>query len=316
MWKWIRRVLLLLIALLVISGGIGHIRAMSEKAPYDLVEITPDRKLHALCEGPQDAPFILYDAGAFGIYADGWWIKEELKSDFRVCLYDRAGMGWSPALPKDVSPSAAFHVDDMRRLRDALGATGPIYVIGHSMAGLRLHVFANKYPDELAGLIFIDAARPQSFDLEADPPFWMKMAGPVMSVGTFAARIGINRALAPLVGDPLDLPEQQAGDKQRSVAVLSHIKATKAEIVAAPESVEDYKDTKAEQLPTSVFSASRMGGGNAVTARASLENTGFGRVNPLPDEDHVSLLSKPIAKLIAQDLRDMHAFNMERSKDD
>lgn len=317
MWKWIRRLALFLLALLVLSGVVGHIRAMSETAPYKLVEIAPGRTLHTLCEGPEDAPFVLYDAGAFGIYADGWWIKEDLKKDFRVCLYDRAGMGWSPAPPKGEPPSAHFHVEDMRMLKDALGAPGPIYLIGHSMAGLRLHTWANRYPHELAGLIFIDAARPQSFDLEADPPFWIKLAGPVMSIGTFTARIGLNRALVPLMGDPLDLPTQQANDKKRSAAILSHIAATKAEITAAPLSVEYYRDTKAEAIPTSVFAASRSGGSNAITAIEAEKATGFGRVNPLPDETHVSLLSKPIAKAIAEDLRAMHQHSLRfRSPDE
>jgi len=310
MRKWLRYGFGLIGLALVLSGSVGHIKAMSDKPPFELVEIAPNRSLHVSCTGPDGAPFVLYDAGAFGIYADGWWIREALKADFRVCLFDRAGMGWSPAAPEGTALSADWHVEDMRLLKSALGVTDPVYLIGHSMAGLRLHVWANRHPEELAGLIFIDAVRPQNFDLAGKPPRWLKLAGPVMSIGSFAARIGFTRAISPLVGDPLDLPPQQAKDKRRSIAALSHMKAARAEMMAATKAAEFYVDTKAEALPVSVFAADNYGGGNAQTATGAQQSAGFGRINPLPDETHVSLLAKPTAALIAADLRAMHAFNL------
>lgn len=313
MWKWLRYGIGLIGLALVLSGAVGHIGAMSDKPPFDLVEIAPGRLLHVSCKGPKEAPLVIYDSGAFGIYADGWWIGDALKADFRVCLYDRAGMGWSSGAPEGAVVSADWHVEDMRLLKAALGATEPIYLIGHSMAGLRLHVWANRYPDELAGLVFIDAIRPQNYDLANKPPRWLKLADPLTALGSFAARIGLSRAISPLLSNRLNLPVQQARDKRRSVAALSHMKAARAEILAAQEAAEFYRDTKAETLPVSVFTAGEGGGGNAMTALNARENVGFGRINPLPDETHVSLLAKPTAALIAADLRAMHAFNLAQT---
>ena len=84
-----------------------------------------------------------------------------MKKNFRICLYDRAGMGASDPPPAAETPAPDFHVEDIRRLLRALGHDGKMILIGHSMAGLRQHAFANMYPEELAGLVFVDALAPR-----------------------------------------------------------------------------------------------------------------------------------------------------------
>ena len=305
-----RRVLkyisLTLVLFVVSSCVYSHVSTMNDTAPYQMIEVEPGRFLHTRCAGPADRPFVLYDAGAFGIYADGWWIQHELQTDARICVYDRAGMGWSDPVPTGQTPSALWHVEDMRRLATAIGASQPYYLIGHSMAGIRLHTYANTYPDELAGLIFIDAARPQNFDFD-NLPRWVQLMRPLSSLGTFAARIGLTRAFATFSSDPLSLPPQAARDKRRSQSIASHMKATRAELLAFADSKDHYAATNAEHLPVSVFAASASGGNNRITAKNAELNSGFGRLNTLPEESHVSLLAQPTARLIADDLRAMIA---------
>lgn len=288
-------------------GGVGHVKRMQVKAPYSLMTVEGDRRLHVLCEGPEDAPFVLYDAGAFGIYTDGWWIKEALKRDHRVCLYDRAGMGWSDPVPETARPSPDWHVEDMRRLRRALGAEAPFVLVGHSMAGLRLHAYANAYPEELLGLVFIDAARPQTMDVDRANRFvpWMLRA---MAVGAGLARVGVAGGVAYLLPDELDLPAQQGRDKRRSIASVRHHKATRAEIAVAFETwpaASWRTDTGAERLAVSVFTNSPGGGANGPVAEAAKARTGMGRITVLEDESHVSLLNAVNAVKVAADVRAM-----------
>lgn len=295
------------ITMLVAIGTAGHLARMQLSAPYQMVEVEPGRHLHTLCEGPVGAPFVLYDAGAFGIYTDGWWIKEELKQDHRVCLYDRAGMGWSDPVPADASPHPDWHVADMRRLRAALGAEDAFVLIGHSMSGLRLHAYANSHPNELMGLVFVDAARPQTMNSERAQQFlpWAKR---VMSLSAGLARVGIAGGAAFMFPDELNLPPRQKRDKRRSIAAVSHHKATRAEIVAAFEAPEDATwrtETNAQTLQVAVYTNSTDGGSNGPVAEAAEQATGYGRVRSLPDESHVSLLNRTNAAKIASDVRDM-----------
>ena len=301
--------ILAIVLLLSLLGAIGHVARLNAEPPFQLVEVEVDRRLHVRCEGQNGAPFVLYDAGAFGIYADGWWIKEALKADYPVCIYDRAGMGWSDPVPTDTAPTPAWHVEDIRRLRAALGETTPFILVGHSMAGLRLHAYANTYPDELAGLVFVDAARPQRLE-DSRMASLVPWFGRIMSIGGVLARTGIAGGGAFLLPDELDLPEQQAQDKRRSIAAVSHHSAARSEVLAAFGS--DYAGsqpdtTPAGNLPVVVYSTSEDGGANRTAAQSASSKAGFGRIRGMPEESHVSLLDRQSAELIAADIRDMSA---------
>ena len=294
-----------LIVVLMALGGLGYLLRLGASPPFDMVEVDGDRRLHCICEGPEDAPLVVYDAGAFGIYTDGWWILQELRQDHRVCLYDRAGMGWSDPVPEGVRPDPDWHVEDIRRLRTALGHHRPFVFIGHSMAGIRLHAYANAYPQELRGLVFVDAARPQSLDIERVEAFVPLLSGG-LSISAVLARIGLAGGAAFLLPDELKLSKALAKDKRRSIAAVRHHKATKREMLAALEAWPNaswHSETRATDLPVFVFSNSVGGGANATVAQSALETTGLGGVTALPDETHVSLLNQKNAKLIARDVR-------------
>lgn len=301
-----------IILVLMALGGIRTLLQLRAAAPFQMVSVDGERHLHVKCAGPVEAPFVLYDAGAFGNYTDGWWVMEALKADHRICLYDRAGMGWSDPVPFGVSPDPNWHVEDMRRLRAALGQDTPYVLIGHSMAGLRLHAYAKSYPHDLRGLIFVDAARPQTLRpqrVESMKP-WLDRA---MGVSIFFSRIGVNGGAAYFIPDDLHHTGQQSKDKSRSFSSLSHQKATRAEITAAFEEFPNASwraPSNAEQLPVFVFT-NVDDDSNAPVARLSFENTGIGGVTVLPNASHVSLLDEQNAKLIARDVRKITGISQD-----
>lgn len=270
-----------------------------------MVAVDGDRRIHTVCEGPEDAPFVLFDAGAFGNYTHGWWVLEALREDHRICLYDRAGMGWSDPVPPGTAPDPDWHVDDMRRLTAALGQDEPYVLIGHSMAGLRLHAYANAYPDDLRGLIFVDAVRPQALESERVEEFkaWIERT---MTVSIFLARTGVMGGAVYFLSNDFDHSGQRLKDNRRALSSVRHQKATKAEMTAAleaPPSASWRNESNAEQLPVFVFTNVEDRFSNAPVARLALENTGLGGVTLLPDASHVSLLNEENARLIARDVR-------------
>lgn len=195
----------------------------------------------------------------------------------------------------------------MRRLRAALGEETPFVLIGHSMAGLRLHAYANAYPDDLLGLVLVDAARPQTIETERVESFipWMSRA---LSVSGFFARIGLAGGAAFILPDELHLSGAAASDKRRSVSAVSHHKATKGELLAAVNAWPDASwnaRTGAERIPTFVYSNSENGGANAPVALEAKRITGIGGVTGLPNESHVSLLNQTNAQKIARDVREL-----------
>jgi pimeloyl-ACP methyl ester carboxylesterase len=71
-------------------------------------------------------------------------------------LYDRAGTGWSDrvALPR----TSAQVTDELRELLATAGIGAPYLLVGHSLGGLYGRHFAQRFPDEVAGLVLLDPA--------------------------------------------------------------------------------------------------------------------------------------------------------------
>lgn len=286
-------------------GGIRFLFQLNATPPYQMIAVEGDRRLHVRCEGPDNAPFVLFDAGMFGNHTHGAWVLEALKADHRICVYDRAGMGWSDPVPKGVSPDPDWHVEDMRRLRAALGQDTPFILIGHSMAGFRLHAFANAYPDELNGLVFVDAVRPQALDMARFESFRSWLEGG-LSFSAFLSRIGVTGGVMYFISGDFDHTGPLLKENRRAYSSVRHHKATKAEITAALDAFPNAKwrvEEKADQMPVFVYTNYESRRSNAPVARAAKENTGLGGVTILPEASHVSLLNEENAKLIEQDVR-------------
>jgi pimeloyl-ACP methyl ester carboxylesterase len=70
-------------------------------------------------------------------------------------LYDRAGTGWSDRV---VLPRTAAEVaDELRNLLRAAGVPAPYLLVGHSLGGAYARRFAQRFPDEVAGMLLLDA---------------------------------------------------------------------------------------------------------------------------------------------------------------
>ena len=79
-----------------------------------------------------------------------------------MCSYDRAGFGWSDPRP---GPRDANRIaDQLHILLNHAGITGPIILMGHSIAGLYIRAYATRYPQNLSGLVFVDGSTPLQDD--------------------------------------------------------------------------------------------------------------------------------------------------------
>jgi len=283
---------------------------MGEKPTFSMVEVEPGRKLHYLVEGPEDGPIVLYDAGAFGIYADGWWVKEDLKDRFRVVLYDRAGMGHSDPVPVGQAPSPDWHVADMRRLLTALGISKPVILVGHSMSGLRMHTFANLYRGDLRGLVFVDALNPRLLKDQLNR-FMHERFQDMLKITAYGARAGLAEPVSKILPNMFKLEGPPRDDKVAAYASQRHIEASRDETLALDFDADYLHGDGAYHVPVAVFACTLINGMQKDDADRAKANTGYGWYGKFPKEDHVSILTGVYAEAIARRVAEIDAHAAE-----
>ena len=89
---------------------------------------------------------------------DGSWdaIEPTVAKQARVCSYAKLGTGSSDAAP--VTQTFATQAADLHALLMVANEPGPYVVLGHSFGGAEAVTFASAYPDEVTGLLLLDAS--------------------------------------------------------------------------------------------------------------------------------------------------------------
>lgn len=95
-----------------------------------------------------------------GSSANWGWVQPEVAKFTRVCAYDRAGRGWSELGPE---PRDAERIaGELHTLLRNAGVPGPYVMVGHSAGGLFVRQYAQRYPNEVVGMVLLDAAHPDA----------------------------------------------------------------------------------------------------------------------------------------------------------
>ena len=119
------------------------------------------RKLTMSVQG-NGGPTVVIESG-FGAPAveDGEWqnVVDAISKTNRVCVYDRAGVGTSDPDPKKPRTSRNI-ARDLHTLLTNAKIPGPYVLVAQSIGGLHVRVFADLYPNEVAGMVLVDVTHP------------------------------------------------------------------------------------------------------------------------------------------------------------
>jgi pimeloyl-ACP methyl ester carboxylesterase len=206
-WRFTKGVLIVAIVLAGAGALVGSAyQAIGERAdaeayppPGDLVSIGSHR-MHMHCVG-EGSPTILLDAGAGG-WSMHWWAYQEPLSDTnRVCTFDRSGLGWSEEGPGAYDGGAIS-----REVHELLGATmdGPVVYVGHSMGANLAQIHYSLFPEDIAGLVLIDPARPidllEDFEGTREEALAIETCGWMCGAATAATKVGLVRFMTRNAG--------------------------------------------------------------------------------------------------------------------
>lgn len=121
--------------------------------PHTLLDVGGGRKMNLYCRG-EGPVTVIFDSGLSDWSSIWALVQPQTAQRTRACTYDRAGMGYSDPANR---PSTPFNVvDDLRHLIKAAGIATPVVLVGHSLGGFNMKLFAASYPSEVAGLVLVD----------------------------------------------------------------------------------------------------------------------------------------------------------------
>jgi pimeloyl-ACP methyl ester carboxylesterase len=189
------------------------------------------------CTG-SGSPTIILESGLGNDGLIWGGVQPVLAKTTRVCSYDRAGFGWSDALP---APRDADHIAaELHELLLQAKVTGPIVLMGHSIAGIYMRDYATRYPDEIAGIIFVDASTPLQDENPAmkaaggkGPPLWV-----AKGLAKFAFGAGVPR-LAGMCSRPVPGFDAHAAQLQSEDICHAQVSAGMAEIESVNRSGQE-----------------------------------------------------------------------------
>ena len=209
---WLGRIMLLIIGLSIVGYIYEPIVEAAEVKAYpppgQMVDVGGYR-LHINCTG-SGSPTVVVESGWGDMSATWGWVQPEVTKTTRICTYDRAGMGWSELSPEP--RTAREYAKELHTLLIKANEPGPYVLVGHSMGGFTVIVYAHDYPDEVSGLVLVDTQDLPASNVATYQPAPKPGGNPIPAL---LARIGLVRLLGRPLGSVENLPD---GDKQAYTA--------------------------------------------------------------------------------------------------
>ncbi len=118
-----------------------------------------NRNLAVTCLG-DDQPTVVLES-RFGDDAGAWTspgLQPKIATFSKVCAYSRAGLGESDPAPGQRTVQDV--VNDLAALLADSPMKGPVILVGHSIGGLLVNMYAHQRPQQVAGLVFVDSSHP------------------------------------------------------------------------------------------------------------------------------------------------------------
>jgi len=162
--SWFRRIVAFLLIVLVAIALAGLIYENVSEArdrhanpmPGKLVDVA-GKKMHINCMG-EAGPTVILNSGLGDTYLSWTKVQPEIAKFARVCSYDRAGLGYSDSSSQPRTSKVI--AQELNALLEAAQVPAPYVLVGHSMGGFDVRLYASLYRDQVAGMVLVDASHP------------------------------------------------------------------------------------------------------------------------------------------------------------
>jgi pimeloyl-ACP methyl ester carboxylesterase len=248
---WPRRIILGLLALGLVTAFAGALyenfsEARDRRAntmPGELFDVD-EFQMHLDCVG-QGSPTVILESGLGDTYVSWRKVQPQIAQFSRVCSYDRAGLGYSVSSSRP--RTSRVMAEELHALLRAAGVAPPYVLVGHSMGGFNVRLFASLYRNEVVGMVLVDSSHPDQDN--RFPPELKKMEGTWLREAEFlefSTPFGVPRLMGLCDEDPV----QRAAECNLHTA-----REGVAELKAFPESAAETAATgPLDDMPLAVLS--------------------------------------------------------------
>ncbi len=132
-------------------------------------------KIEVLKIAKLGAPSTVVFENGSRITLDKWdKVIAEVAKESTVFAYNRPGYGKSdkPSTPRD----GKTVVEELRQLLRQQGLQPPYTLVGHSLGGLYMQMYARAYPQEVQGVVLVDSIYPGIIKKPEEFPFMTRVA--------------------------------------------------------------------------------------------------------------------------------------------
>jgi pimeloyl-ACP methyl ester carboxylesterase len=148
-------------------------RMLPYAQPGQLVDIG-GRRINMQCAGT-GKPTVVLMAGIFSWSLVWYKTQPVIAQNTRVCAFDRASYGFSDPAPRPQIMSDV--VADLHKVLHSGAIPGPFVLVGHSLGGLEARVYAERWPEDVVGMVLVDSSPAGEMLLEVSLPDYDEAEG-------------------------------------------------------------------------------------------------------------------------------------------
>lgn len=238
--SWLHRVvrgLFILLVTLAFAGFLYQNVSEARDRRFNAMEgrliSVAGRKMHLDCTG-EGSPTVVLDSGLGDTYMSWRKVQPQIAKFTRVCSYDRAGLGYSDSSSRP--RTSRVIAEELHALLQAGQVSPPYVLVGHSMGGFDVRMYASLYRSEVAGMVLVDASHPDQENRM--PPEVRKMEGSwrrEAELLEYSMPFGIPRLLGLCDEEPIvRAAECNFSSARESVAEINALHESADETAAMP----------------------------------------------------------------------------------
>lgn len=183
-------VIICILLIIILISFINHkIKLKKESKLFEtlgkMVKVN-EHSMHVYTEGKGEVTLVFMSGGGTcSPTLDFKSLYSRLSDDYRIAVIEKAGYGFSEIvdLPRDIDTV----LEETRKAIKLAGEKPPYVLFPHSMSGIEALYWAEKYPDEVVGIVGLDPAVPKAYE---NYPMPNKM---ILGLSQFVAKIGFIR---------------------------------------------------------------------------------------------------------------------------